>query len=298
MPRPSTASARDHSAQLSLFDAPLDAPLDPVFDPSRGAGSAAPAGPPALASHWPHPRASRELRLNGHRVAYELRRARRRGIGFVVWLEGLSVSAPRWVSVADIEMALRERGEWIVRKLGEQRERRARLEAARIQWGHGALVPFLGRRVSVVLDPQVAGAILRDGMAPGAPQPLHVGLPPDAAPQQIRDAVQSWLQRQARRVFEERCAVLAPRLGVRVRRLALSSAATRWGSANANGSIRLHWRLIHFALPVIDYVATHELAHLREMNHSAAFWSLVRTVLPDFEHARSALDDEPLPAFE
>jgi predicted metal-dependent hydrolase len=267
------------AVQLSLFDA---APV----------ASATPA-----LTRWEHPRANRELSIDGHRVAYELRRARRRSIGFIVGLEGLSVSAPRWVTVSDIELALRERGGWILRKLREQRERRARLDSARIEWRHGAQVPFLGRSISLVLDPMVVGTVLRGDDPADAPR-LHVGLPYQATPAQIRDAVQGWLQRQARRVFEERCAHLAPRLGVRVRRLGLSSAATRWGSANANGSIRLHWRLIHFALPVIDYVAAHELAHLREMNHSAAFWDVVRSVVPDYQHARKLLDDEPLPAFD
>jgi predicted metal-dependent hydrolase len=110
--------------------------------------------------------------------------------------------------------------------------------------------------------------------------------------------VQSWLQRQARRVFEERCQHYAERLGVRVKRLALSSAATRWGSASADGSIRLNWRLVHFALPVIDYVVAHELAHLREMNHSPAFWSVVRSVIPEYERSRSTLRDELLPVFD
>jgi predicted metal-dependent hydrolase len=242
-----------------------------------------------------HPRASRALHLSGHLVHYEFRRARRRSIGFSVGLEGLAVSAPRWVTIADVEAALRERADWIVRKLREQHERRARLEAARIHWGPGARVPFLGRELQVVLDPQVTGAVLHG--ADGEPR-LHVGLPAQATPQQVREAVQSWLQRQARRVFEERCAQIAPRLGVRVRRLALSSAATRWGSANANGSIRLHWRLIHFGLPVIDYVAAHELAHLREMNHSPASWDVVRSVVPDFEQARRQLDEDAMPAFD
>lgn len=133
---------------------------------------------------------------------------------------------------------------------------------------------------------------------PGVPRlMLHIGLPQTASQSQIREVVQSWLQRQARKLFEERCAHFAPRLGVQVRRLALSSAATRWGSASADGSVRLHWRLMHFALPVIDYVVTHELAHLREMNHSAAFWEVVRSVLPDYEHHRGALRRQVLPAF-
>jgi predicted metal-dependent hydrolase len=101
--------------------------------------------------------------------------------------------------------------------------------------------------------------------------------------------VQSWLQREALRVFAERAAHFAERLGVRVTRLSLSSAASRWGSANANGAVRLHWRLIEHPLETIDYVVAHELAHLREMNHSARFWKIVESVVPDYREVRRGL---------
>ncbi len=306
----SRASAgNDSSPQLSLFDdappavaaAPEPAPRlrreapppEPSAEPIRAAGLT-----PAV---FRHPRAERELRLGEHLVGYAFRRARRRSIGFSVGPEGLAVSAPRWVTMADVEAALQEKSGWILRKLQEQRERAQRIEAKRIEWHDGTSVPFLGEQVIVVLDPRAPGAVLNaDAEAlPGVPRlVLHVGLPQNAAPAQIRDAVQSWLQRQARRVFEERCTHFAQALGVRVRRLSLSSAQTRWGSASADGSIRLHWRLIHFALPVIDYVVAHELAHLREMNHSPAFWDVVRSVLPDYERHRGALKDDVLPAFD
>ena len=243
--------------------------------------------------------------LGSHRVAYELRRARRRSIGFVVGAEGLSVSAPRWVGINEVEAALREKKDWILRKLQEQRERASRLQAARVDWREGVTLPFLGDTVIVVLDPRTTGAVLhsdgaqQSGTLPGVPRlTLHLGLPQNAAPEQIRDAVQSWLQRQARRVFEERCQLFARRLNVRMTRLTLSSAATRWGSASADGSIRLNWRLVHFGLPVIDYVVAHELAHLREMNHSPAFWDVVRSALPDFEAARGVLRHEVLPVLD
>ncbi len=278
-----------HAVQLSLFDERLGAPVHPPAEPPA----------PELAPvEFRHPRSQRELFLKGHRVAFELRRSRRRSIGFVVGPEGLSVSAPRWVGMAEIDAALREKEIWILRKLQEQRERAARLVMARIDWREGGTLPFLGESVILVLDPRCSGAVLHtDAMAlPGVPRlTLHLGLPQSAAPAQLRDLVQSWLQRQARRIFEERCALFAPRLGVRMRRLSLSSAATRWGSANADGSIRLNWRLVHFGLPVIDYVVAHELAHLREMNHSPAFWDVVRSVLPDYEQSRLALRDGQVP---
>jgi predicted metal-dependent hydrolase len=169
-----------------------------------------------------------------------------------------------------------------------------------VDWRDGVGIPFLGETVIVLLDPRTTGAVLDSAPAlPGVPRlTLHLGLPQSAAPTQIRDAVQSWLQRQARRIFEERCALLAPRLGVRITRLTLSSASTRWGSASSSGAIRLNWRLVHFALPVIDYVVTHELAHLREMNHSPAFWDVVREAMPHYEQARGALRHEVLPVFD
>ncbi|MFO0443655.1 MAG: M48 family metallopeptidase [Betaproteobacteria bacterium] len=264
-----------------------------------------PVAPPALPAVDPpahrHPRAHREALLAGHRVAYELRQSRRRSIGFVVGPEGLTVSAPRWLGQGEIEAALREKATWILRKLQEQRERAARVQANRVEWREGGQVPFLGEPVILVLDPRVAGAVLHTdaGALPGVPRlTLHLGLPQHAAPEQIRDVVQSWLQRQARRIFEERCAVFAERLAVRMTHLSLSSAATRWGSASADGRIRLNWRLVHFAMPVIDYVVAHELAHLREMNHSPAFWEVVRTALPGFEQARGTLRHEVLPLLD
>jgi predicted metal-dependent hydrolase len=248
-----------------------------------------------------HPRGNRDIRFGEHRVQYELRRARRRTIGFIVSDEGLVVAAPRWVGQADIDAALVAKARWILRKLMDQGERQTRLDAARVDWRHGTELPYLGEPLIVVLDARVDGAVLNDSAAalPGlARRALHVGLPQTAEPAQIRDAVQSWLQRQALALFDERCRLYAARLGVRVKRLKLSSARTRWGSATADGTVRLHWRLVHFALTTIDYVVAHELAHLREMNHSPAFWDVVRSVMPDYERARGALKSDMLPVFD
>ena len=298
------ASLVADSAQLSLFDGPPD-PVTSALPPGGSAVQVArevpSASSPAGSPRFRHPQASREIRLGEHSVAYELKRTRRRSIGFLVSFEGLSVSAPRWVNLADIESALLEKSGWILRKLGEQQERRRRLQAARVDWRDGTSIPFLGEPVIVLLDPRATGAVLHfDAQAlPGVPRlTLHVGLPQTAQPAQIRDAVQSWLQRQARRVFEERCRHFAAQLGVRVTRLSLSSATTRWGSASADGSIRLNWRLVHFAMPTIDYVVAHELAHLQHMDHSPRFWDVVRSVVPDYEQHRSTLKDDVVPVFD
>jgi predicted metal-dependent hydrolase len=301
----SRRSAALDSQQLLLFGEPAPAPgaITVGRTPPRPAppASDAPAADALAPAIFRHPRSDREIRLHEHVVAYALKRARRRSIGFIVGTEGLSVNAPKWVGLHDIEAALQEKARWILRKLQEQQERAQRLVSAKVEWRDGTSVPFLGESVVVVLDARATGAVLTTdaGAAPGAPRlTLRVGLPHTAAPEQIRDAVQSWLQRQARRIFDERCAHFAQQLKVRVTRLSLSSAQTRWGSASADGSIRLNWRLVHFGLPSIDYVVAHELAHLREMNHSPRFWDVVRSVLPDYEQARGRLKDGLLPMLD
>ncbi|CAN5808030.1 SprT family zinc-dependent metalloprotease [soil metagenome] len=243
-----------------------------------------------------HPAATNELQLLGREVAYLLRRARRRSIGMVVTPDGLRVSAPRWVAVRDIEDALREKAAWIVAKLAEQRARAAKAVAAKVDWRSGASLPFLGGNLTVVLG---RGGVRSVALVDvGGAHELHLGLPEDAAPDRIARAVRTWLKLEALKVFEARCRLYMAGMGVSFSRLALTSAKTRWGSASSSDAIRLHWRLVHFGLPTIDYVVVHELAHLREMNHSPRFWAIVASVLPDYESSRNELKTRVLPVID
>ena len=296
----------------SLFQLTLDlfAPREPEPLPTlaKPRVEAQPLQQAALSTStvvFRHPRANREARLGHALVAYEFKRGKRRTIGFSVGADGLVVSAPKWVTLGDVQVALLEKSSWIVRKLGETRERHQRLASSRIEWKNGAVFPFLGESLVVVLDARNTfgdgGAVLHtdlSGVSGEAEAPrlqLRLSLPQHADADRIRDAVQAWLMRQAKRIFAERLDHFAPRLQVQWRKLSLSSAGTRWGSARSDGSIRLHWRLVHFRMDVIDYVVAHELSHLRVMDHSPRFWDTVRAVVPDYAHLRVQLKDESVP---
>ena len=245
-----------------------------------------------------HPRAARETMLGGVLVAYAFRRGKRRTIGFTIGQDGLAVSAPSWVPLMEVDKAVREKSDWILKKLQEMRMRGQRLDASRINWADGCTLPFLGQQLTVVLDARKvmggADAELQVNDTGGAAH-LLVGLPRTATSDQIRDAVQAWLMRQAKLLFVERLTHFAPVVGVKWQKLSLSSAGTRWGSASINGSIRLNWRLVHFRLPVIDYVVVHELSHLRVMDHSPHFWDTVRAVMPDYAELRNQLKVDSVP---
>ena len=291
---------------LDLFDTnPPLAGASNLANPNKTQSLANPGRPGELLSQalplakFAHPRASRRIALATCDVAYAFRRAKRRTIGMVIGPDGLEVSAPRWVTVGEIESTLHEKAEWIVRKLVEMQEHQRRLGEARIQWRDGVVLRYLGASLQVVLD---SSAALKKNSAQletlGNESParfvLRIGLPITASPEQIRDATQAWLMRRAKELFAERLDYFAPRLGVAWKRLSLSSASTRWGTASADGAIRLNWRLIHHKLDVIDYVVAHELSHLKVMDHSPQFWDTVKSVMPDYPERRRVLRDEPL----
>ncbi|KAF1046209.1 M48 family metallopeptidase [Xylophilus sp.] len=277
---------------LDLFDA-----APPPAPPAAPAPPAVPIRDVLHPGAYSHPQANRRIHLGDAVVAYALRRARRRTIGFTVGPDGLAVAAPTWVGQGEIDAALRAKAAWVVRKLAEFRDRQARVAQAAIAWGDGALLPYLGAPLRVVLDGAQRGGRALLCTAPDGERQLRLALPAAATAQQVRDAVQAWIMREARALFVQRLDHFAPQLGVQWKRLALSSAQTRWGSARSDGSIRLNWRLMHFGLPVIDYVVAHELAHLRVMDHSPRFWDTVATVCPDHAALRSRLRDEALPAW-
>jgi predicted metal-dependent hydrolase len=246
-----------------------------------------------------HPKATREVRLGDAVVAYAFARAKRRTIGFVVGPDGLAVRAPRWTPLSEVDAALQEKASWILRKLHETRERQTRQHSAQIEWADGVTFPLLGDTVTVALDPghhfAAQGAHLDTLATDGTAHVLHVALPHSASAEQIRDAVQAWLMRHAKELFTQRLNHFAPQLQVHWKRLSLSNAGTRWGSARTDGSIRLNWRLVHFSPAVIDYVVVHELSHLRVMDHSPRFWDTVRTVVPDYATLRGQLKDDAIP---
>ena len=100
----------------------------------------------------------------------------------------------------------------------------------------------------------------------------------------------SWLGDQARADLTARVAWHARRLGVTHGRITVRDQTSRWGSCSSNGNLSFSWRLILAPPIVLDYVAAHEVAHLREMNHGRRFWDLCRKTMPEMDKARLWLD--------
>jgi predicted metal-dependent hydrolase len=285
-------SSKIDGHQLELFAQDFFAALEPSAKPSPPPQPLfkAPPAPPRITLPSP-PRGPsdpplRRIVLGSHHVDYELRRSSRRSIGFMIDDDGLRVTAPKRVTLAEVDNAIRAKQRWILTKLHERGERRVqRLQKAPLRWEDGARLPYLGGEITLRLQEAARSHCLFDGEQ-GV---LSVGVVPGLSEWQLKERIRLWYHDQATRLFAERLDHYAPRLEVRYSAFSLSSAGTRWGSCTVAGNIRLNWRLIHYPLALIDYVVAHELAHLREMNHSPAFWATVGLVYPDYDGARLAL---------
>jgi predicted metal-dependent hydrolase len=99
----------------------------------------------------------------------------------------------------------------------------------------------------------------------------------------------SWYKQQARKIIVERVNHYAKIAGLKFRSIAITTAETRWGSCSSNKTLNFNWKLIMAPVEVIDYVVTHELAHLTELNHSHAFWETVRKMYPLYREYRTWL---------
>ncbi|MFZ5530213.1 MAG: M48 family metallopeptidase, partial [Pseudomonadota bacterium] len=208
--------------------------------------------------------------------------ARCGGVNLRVDERGLVVSAPERISEQRLHGVLHDAAQWVLAKLAHWQEWQARRPAP-LQLRDGAVLEFLGMPLPLALRAGRYSAA-RDMFS------LLVSVPKPEDEACVRMQVNAWYHDEALRHFPGRIAHYAEQLTVRARKLTVSEAKTRWGSCNAHGEIRLSWRLMQAPPHLIDYVVAHELAHLRELNHSPRFWELVASVYPQYRDARKELD--------
>jgi len=225
----------------------------------------------------------RRITLDGTIVDYRLVRARRRTIGMQVDLDGLTVRAPRWVSLGEIEAALAERSTWILRTLAEWRTRRR--DVFPREWKTGAPIYFRGAELSLAVFPARRSAIRHDLFD------LTVLHPAAHDERKVATFVSHWLKDEALRLLAPRVAEFARAVTTAAPPIKLSNAKSEWGSCNQRGEIRLNWRLVQLPDELADYVVAHEVAHLVELNHSPRFWAVVERLMPGHGQRRRALEE-------
>ena len=228
------------------------------------------------------------IKMGKTAIKYEVRRSRRRKKTVQIKMEdGVArVLAPATLPGSEIRAIVRKRAAWIIEHTSDTKP-----DPPWKRFAHGQTLPYLGRGVKVVVRrsdvwfPTVSLDQQRFRVV--APRNVRNG-------EQIHRAFVGWYSAQAHERLPEVVDRWWPQLGRGDRaRIAIHvrDQKSRWASCSVKGSLNFNWRLMMLEPALAEYIVVHELAHLTEMNHSPAFWSVVESALPDMKQRRKRLKE-------
>lgn len=201
-------------------------------------------------------------------------RARRMTLRVMTTTGTVQITAPIGVRLTTIEAFLSRHRHWVEQRLTRLPERH--------RFTPGALVPLRGVAHRLAMSGHVRGLVSLE--VDGTETPVLIV--PGDAPHLERRLI-DYLKAQARHDLDIAVALYSAKIAVKAKRLVIRDGATRWGSCAANGVLSFSWRLIFSPPFVLDYVAAHEVAHLRHMNHGPDFWALLREICPNVDQAQA-----------
>jgi len=211
---------------------------------------------------------------------YSLIRSRRKTVSLEINREAeLVVRAPNRMSMRYIEEIVLEKDGWIKKKREQMMKKRS--ERKPLEFTHGESFLFLGESFPLEIRDQSPAPLTFDEKFV-----LHGRYRRNA-----KEVFQRWYKDMAKILLTDKTHSYAKQAGLTVNSVKITSAKKRWGSCNSKGNIHYSWRLILAPPHVVDYVVAHEVAHLKEMNHSRAFWSLVQCLYPKYKESKKWLKD-------
>jgi hypothetical protein len=223
--------------------------------------------------------------LDGQTISYFTKRsARARCVRLEVRsATGLTVVVPNYYSITQIPDLLQANRDWILRTLASYCQLRPPAIGKELK--SGDTLPYLGQDLKVVI---------RQNQGNGDTVKLErnrliVSL--GAKKGRLALALEQWYRMQAVQLIGERADKLSARCRLSYNGLIIRGQKSRWGSCSSKGNLSFNWKLIMAPEPVIDYVITHELLHLKEMNHTKRFWQLVAEHCPRWREHRKWLKD-------
>ncbi len=191
----------------------------------------------------------------------------------------LIVRAPSNASNKEIHYFIEKKRKWI-----EKIQTRIQVQVdqtEQISFKPGDLLYYLGDRYPLTLTSNRSDILYLDDQFYLAPHYQAYA----------KSAFINWYQQRANAIIPMRVEFYAQKTGLHFQRIRISSARKRWGSCSSQGSISINWRLIMTPINVLDSVIIHELAHLKELNHSKRFWNIVETNMPTYHQANRWLRD-------
>jgi predicted metal-dependent hydrolase len=216
-------------------------------------------------------------------IPYELKRSsRRRTLALQVSQHGVTVLAPLYLEKLQIDQFIFRKADWVQQHLTSQQQRPQHGYSV-----HGEHLMLADQQLQLRVVTDAVSGVTLEGQTLWVQVSRRVKAENRA--KHLLMLIESWYQQEAQQYFSARLEHWADKMGLSYRQLQIKGWQTRWGSCHSDGTISLNWRLLLAPAWVSDYVVVHELAHLRQMDHSAAFWQLVEQFYPAWRDAKAYL---------
>lgn len=230
-----------------------------------------------------------EYREGNGFIAEIVRTQRRKTADIRVEDGAVTVVVPQSTPLEQIDQILAGKREWIREKILLHREVSP---ASRKHYVSGEAFSYLGRnyRLKVERGPFAPVRLINGRLVVTAPSGSE-------QPHIIRNALIRWYKYQADKKLREKVDRYAPIVGVEPHGVGIKFFKSRWGSCTTKGRLEFNWKIMLAPNRMVDYVVVHELCHLKQHDHSPAFWREVERVMPDYVQCREWLKDNAVKLF-
>lgn len=230
-----------------------------------------------------------EIELLGRLIPYTIARSHRRSLAATVTAEGaLAIKAPLLMPDFLVRRFLRDRAEWITSKVEERQRQQQTSDSVRYE--NGELIHFFEKMVLIIVTESALAKKTRLYYIDNSFQVIiKPGLAPAKRKKEIKAAIHHWYKNNIKTELTRRVDHYANLMGESYNKIYVKDVSSHWGSCSIRRNLNFNYRLAMIPVELADYVIIHELCHLKEMNHSSAFWNLVEKYLPDYREKRNRL---------
>jgi predicted metal-dependent hydrolase len=222
------------------------------------------------------------IMLDNNAICYSLKRSyKAKYIRLEIHRQtGLTIFIPRFYKISELSDLIQKKKLWIIKKLNEINRDRLKKETQ-----DEFNLPYLGK--SLKMKTQSNRKLPESIVLAGSTLIINHRQSNNG----LGRVIEAWYREQAEIIIKKKAGDLCKDMDVTYNRLTIRKARTRWGSCSQKGNLNFNWKLILVPEPVIDYIVIHELAHLKEMNHSQRFWNLVTRYCPQWRQHKKWLEE-------
>jgi len=213
-------------------------------------------------------------KFGNSKIKYGVKKSKRRKTSeIVVSKSGVNIIVPLLKPEDQIKYIIKKHARWIYRKQLQAKEEKQDQNS----FQSGSQLPYLGKRYELVIKNT------KDEESFNFSKGKFVVKIKKFSISKVKNMYLNWSKQKALPIFNKEVAKFSKKLKVPTEKTILKNHKGKWGSLSKNGTINLNQNLIRSPTKIIDYVVAHEVCHLLIPNHSAEYWNLLESIMPDYE---------------